>query len=282
MQRKYLTLFVVVGWVCSSGAQCTPHFRPAATNQAPVAFYGTPTLQQVVEVINANTSRVQQLQSYDAKLSIAGLPALQTNIALERPQRFRLQAQTGLTGTELDLGSNDELFWFWAKRNEPAAVYYARHQEFGGGVANQVLPLPPQWLISALGLIDLNPNDQISGPFPREPNRLEIRVVEPGVSGVLTRVIVIDNQRGHVLEQHVYDQSGQLLATAISSNHEYDTSTGTSLPRHVDIQLPPAQISFSLDIKGYNINQLYADASQLWSMPRLDGHPYVDLMRLPR
>lgn len=271
-----LTLFV------GSGATCNKFTRAPATNPAPVAFYGTPTLEQVVRVINSNTSRVQQLQSTSGKLSVAGLPALQANLALERPQRFRLQAGFGLTGgTELDLGSNDELFWFWAKRNDPEAVYYARHAEFHGGTANEVLPLPPQWLITTLGLIELQPTSQVSGPFVKQAGQLEIQTVESGVSGPLRRTLVLDDQRGHILEQHVHDANGVVLAVARAADFEYDAASGAAIPKRVAIELPPAQLAFTLEMDGYRINQLYADGAQLWSMPTLNGYPYVDLMRMP-
>ena len=52
---------------------------------------------------------------------------LSGNIAAERPGRFRLTAGTAVTGQEIDLGSNDELFWMWVRRNQPPAVYFCRH-----------------------------------------------------------------------------------------------------------------------------------------------------------
>ena len=42
--------------------------------------------------------------------------------------RCGCRRRTALTGPEVDLGSNDELFWFWVRRNEPPAVYFARHR----------------------------------------------------------------------------------------------------------------------------------------------------------
>ena len=48
--------------------------------------------------------------------------------------------------SELDVGSNDELFWFWIKRNKPRALFYCRHDQFGSSNARQMIPVDPGWL----------------------------------------------------------------------------------------------------------------------------------------
>ena len=53
------------------------------------------------------------------------------------PRRVRLQAETSATGPEVDLGSNEEVFWFWVNRNEPPAVYFDRHSQRAGSAAQK-------------------------------------------------------------------------------------------------------------------------------------------------
>ena len=255
-------------------------FRSPQSPQSPAVFFGQPTLNQVLDVVNANTARVNQLQTSGATLSVTGVPTLQCDIALERPLRFRMTAGTRITGNELDLGSNDNLFWFWARRNQEPVVYFARHSEFRSAAAAQIMPVPPSWIIDALGLVQLANDGSTSGPFFAGSGRLEVHAKTSGAGGVLNRTVVVDDQRGYVLEQRVYDESGQLLATSITSGHYYDPSLGVTLPRQIDIQLPPAQMAFTLSISGYRVNQLSADGLQLWSMPQKDGHQVVDLARL--
>ena len=274
-------------WLCSavvlfsvSGATCPRGFQAPQGPAAPTVFYGTPSLDQIIQVVNNNTARINQLQTTGATLSVTGVPPLQCDIALERPLRFRLTAGTRITGNELDLGSNDNVFWFWARRNEDPIIYFARHAEFQNGAVAEILPVPPSWIMEALGLVQLAADESTSGPFPRGIGRLEIRSTGAGTQGDLTRLVVIDDQRGFVLEQSVYDAHGRLLASAAASNHQYDATFGVSLPRQIDIQLPPAQMAFSIKTSGYLINQLSADGLQLWSMPEKEGHMLVDLATL--
>ena len=111
-------------------------------------------LEQVIAAVNRNNSQIQALFSDSATLSGPGYPTLRAHIAYQRPRNFRLRADTGLTGPEVDLGSNDQLFWFWIKRNQPPAVYFCRHDQFPTSRARQMIPIDPNWLIEALGTLE--------------------------------------------------------------------------------------------------------------------------------
>ena len=72
-----------------------------------------PTREQIIAAVEDNTSRVRSYSASQAVLSVPGVPRLSAQVACEPPRRFRLRAQTSLTGNELDIGSNDDLFWLW-------------------------------------------------------------------------------------------------------------------------------------------------------------------------
>ena len=68
---------------------------------------------------------------------------------------MRLRLVAGLpigTGREIDLGSNDELFWFWIRRNDPPGVYYCRHAEFASSPISRELAVDPHLVAQAFGL----------------------------------------------------------------------------------------------------------------------------------
>jgi hypothetical protein len=260
----------------ASGASCPPRLWRPQHEPTPIAFQTRPTLEQIIDYVNSGTSRVNQLQTTGAWLSTDGMVvSLRANIALERPKRFRLQA--GMAGPEIDIGSNDEVFWFWAKRGDPAAIYFCRHDQFQYAAARQVLPVQPDWIAEALGLVYFDPTLDHRGPFPRGADQLEIHSIIPSPEGNLTKVTVLDAQHAWVLQQQIYDSRKQLLASAIASRHRYDPIAGVSLPRQVDIQLPPAQLSFRIQVVDYLVNQLSSNPQQLWSMPQIEGYPLIDL-----
>ena len=115
------------------------------------------------------------------------------------------------------------------------------------------------------------------GPYAHGPGRFEIRSRISSADGPVTRVTVLDERYGWLLEQHFYNAQGQLLASSAAANHRYYPEVGVSLPHHVAVQLPPPNSSFQIDVQDYTINQLNSDAAQLFTMPTPNGYPLVDL-----
>lgn len=285
MNSRVQLIWLALGAVLCSAGFGPCHLFPAASGPpAPVVFFKTPTLEEIVQYRNMNAAQVRQLQASGATLSVRGAPSLRADLALETPKRFRLRAGTAFTGSEMDMGSNDDLFWIWVKRNQPPAIYYARHDQFQNSPAKEFLPVEPHWLSEALGLVSFDPSHQHQGPFPAGPGRLEIRSVVPSPAGALVKATVIHEQYGYVLEQRVYDAKQKLLAAAFASQHRFDPQSGVALPYSVDVQIPPAQLAFTLEVNEYSINRLYDDPAQLWAMPQIEGAPAVDLAdpRMPR
>ncbi len=267
-------LWLVLLLVCSGGASCRQWVRPAAP-QSPIAFSGPPTLDDVIYAVNANSFKVRQLSTESATLSTAGAPALRASLSIERPLRLRLRGR--LIGQELDLGSNDELLWFWARSDPEHSLYYAYHEQFVQGATNNILPVGPDWLIEAVGLINLEPSGLHEGPLQRPDGGCEIRSRLDRRGVAFTRVLVIDSKYGWVREQQVLDSAGRLLAVARNSNHRFYPEAGVTLPHRVHIELPPTQLSFQLEVSRYSVNQLSGDPNELFRRPDYDGYRLVNL-----
>jgi hypothetical protein len=232
--------------------------------------------------VNQNSSRVQSISANGVTITIPdmmGLPLLSGNMAAERPGRFRLTAGTIAT-QELDIGSNDELFWMWVRRNQPPALYFCRHAQFANSNIRQFMPIEPAWLLAAMGIVDIDPASVIEGPIPsaRGQGTVELRSWLPSASGRLQRVTVIDARRAWVIEQDVYDQSGTtLLASARADSHRYYEREQVSLPDRVTVQLPTANLRMTINLGVVQINQLAPNSGQLWTLPTYDGYQPVDL-----
>ncbi len=273
---RWVAAVALWGLFCAGGASC-PRARDLTNDNAPILLHPDATLEQVIRVVNANSAPVRQLQSEGARLQVPGLPSLEATYALERPRRFRLRAETRLTGPELDLGSNDSVYWLWVKRQQNGAVFWGRHDQFQYSAARSLLPVSPDWLVQAIGVVQLEPTGQHQGPYRVRPGQLEIRSQVDSPTGPMTRVTVVDDQRGWVLAQYLSNPSGETLATANASGFRYYSQFAVSLPRHVKIGLPTIQLQFHLRTERHLINQLPPDPGQLWTMPRMPSYPYVDL-----
>ena len=263
----------------SSGATCN-RMRRSSDVLAPAAFAAPPTLAELIYAVNANTGRVQSLQTDSASLSTPGYPSLRATIAMERPRRFRLRGNFLGLGPELDVGSNDEIVWFWAKSNPEPAVYYARHEQLAAAAMQQLVPLDPAWLMDAFGLVQIEPGGQHEGPVTRPDGALEIRSLV-GRSGEYVRTLVIDSKYGWIVQQSVTDRAGQLVVSAKAGEYRYDPVVGVSLPHRVEVQVPRAQLSFVVDVSQYSVNQLAGDPQQLWSLPQMEGYSLTNLAETP-
>jgi hypothetical protein len=238
----------------------------------------SPSLEQVIQAVNANRSRIQSFETNQAALSGPGWPTLRASIAFERPWRLRVRGDIGLTGPEIDLGSNDDLFWFWVRRNQPPALFYCRHDRYATCPARQMIPVDPEWLIEALGVAQLDPGLPYEGPPRLLPNgRLELRAIRQTPDGPTTKITRIDAARAWILEQYVYDSQGRLRASAIADGYRRDPASGLAMPTAVRIEVPPARFSLRIDLGNVQINRLQGDRGPLWEMPRFAGYPAIDL-----
>lgn len=252
-------------------------FRPRVAETLPTVLPPSPSLDQVMAAINRNSANIYNFQADRAVLSGPHFPSLRATIVFERPLRLRLRAGTGITGLELDLGSNDELFWVWVRRDPH--LYFCRHAEFGQSPAGQEFPLEPRWVVDALGLVELDPASPHEGPHLVDANRLRIVSRLPTPAGMRTRVLIIDSQTAVVLEQLLYDAQGRLLASAKALRHRRDPLTGLIMPQSVQIESPVFELAFQLDLGAVRINRPLEVTPDIWQMPRYEGWVPVDLAR---
>jgi hypothetical protein len=284
LNRSLLQLLGVSVLLCASGATCqrsmlvNPFALPGPT--APEVLAEGAMRDQIIAAVNENSARIRSLSVTGAAITIPdtlGLPLLSGNIAAERPGRFRLTAGTTF-GQEIDVGSNDELFWLWVRRNQPPAVYICRHDKFATSNIRQLMPVEPSWLLAAMGIVELDPASVFNGPLPHGDGTVELRSWLPSASGRLQRVTVIDARRAWIVEQHVYDEAGTtLLASAVAPSHRYYPVEQVSLPDRVLIRLPVSGLAFEINLGAMQVNQLAGDRRQLWALPAFEGYPQHDL-----
>lgn len=281
MNRYGLYLVIAMVLFNAAGATCAKH-RTIKEFQPEVVWKEVPTIEQVMEQVNGSR-RIQQLQSstITLKLDSPGTPALSANLSIERPQRLRLQARVSrLMGNELDMGSNEQVFWLQTMRPQPT-LFYAQHQQFAQLTARKVLPVSPDWIIEALGLPEVNPADVHEGPIQRADGLIEVRSQIGTALGNTRRILVLDRS-GLVREITLYDAQGNLVAQAKQSEHQNYPAVNYALPHHVQIRLLPAgepEINFDIDVGFYLVNELMGNDPQRWTMPDPAGLSVIDLVQ---
>lgn len=278
-----LALPLVAVLFSASGATC-PQFVNTYGVSQPRVLPPAATLTDVITTINNNSARIQSLWTDDATISVPSvplMPSLRAHLYLDRPRHFRLLGETMLTGSEADLGSNDDLFWFWAKRSPQPAVFYCRHDQFETSLARSLLPVEPEWVIEALGIVTLDSAGQYSAPVHSGQGRLRFETAVETAHGRMTKVTEVDESQGWIVGQHLYDNQRRLVASALASKHGREPVTGVALPARVEIQTPASgaspQFTMRLDLRGVRVNQLPANQQQLWTLPNYQGSSPINL-----
>ena len=277
--RVRLAFVAVLLLVAGSGASCPNVLRGYQVGIMPLprTLPANPTRGQIIAAVEDNTRRVRSYMASQAVLSVPGVPRLSAQVACEPPRRFRLRAQTSLTGNELDLGSNDDLFWLWIRRHEPPIMLFCRHDRYAESSARRLLPIRADWMPELLGLVRFDPNDQHEGPFLTADGRLEIRSTIESPDGPLLKSTLLHATTGLVEEQHLFTAAGERLASVRLSRHRVDPTSGAALPRLVEISWPASGVEFKLELTSLVINAPAGDPGQLWQMPAYEGYEPVDM-----
>ncbi len=284
---RWLMLSIVAILVCTqTGCQVFRRFgtRP---QPVPVVFNGTPSLDELLGKLNANASAVRQLDA-NIKLSMAGMPKLKGKLQLERPNRIRMKAGVlGVAELGVDVGSNNELFWVWARAslpNQTPAIYYARHDQYQNSQIRAALPLEPQWLIDATGLVEFSPNDTHQGPFPGPNGFLKLISTRQTVAGPITRQTLIEPRSARIYQQTIYDATGRRVAYSDSSEFRMYADEQVSLPHKIVLHVfgPDGTEAAVLTVSAdeFRINSLFGDPDRMWSMPDPEGVRMINLAEM--
>lgn len=263
------TLFVV--WV-AGGAACSRQQRIQDFQPPPVVFESVPTLEGLAEMVN-RTDEIRKLQSNSTTVTAPDFSGkgLSSTLILERDKHFRLRGKLSPLPTVLvDLGSNDEVFWFQTPDGMQKILYYAEHEAYAKQTERMVLPVDPTWLIDALGLVHLDPATVTEGPTRRPDGKLEVRSQIAMAGGNYRRLYVIDDKTAVVTEQYLYDTSDRLVARAIASDHRFYQEVQCSMPHRIDIHLQPdvgPPMALEIEVGTYSINQILSGDPQLFTMP---------------
>jgi len=276
---RSIGLLVVVAALAASGASCPQALRGYQVGVSPLprVLPAQASLEQIVATVHDNTRRVRSYLAPQAVLAVPGVPRLSAQVACEPPRRFRLRAQTAVTGNELDIGSNDDLFWLWIRRHEPPVMLFCRHDAYAQSAARKLLPLRADWMPELLGLVNFRAEDKHEGPYVLPDGRLEIRSRMVAPEGDMLKSTILDATTGLVMEQHLFTVAGERLASVRTSRHRVDPQSGAALPRLVEVSWPASGVEFQLELNTITTNAPASDPGQLWQMPSYEGYTPVNL-----
>ncbi|MFO1019531.1 MAG: hypothetical protein U0903_02345 [Planctomycetales bacterium] len=268
-------LSLTPGCAWSRFGQHNAQTAPVSTNMQ------SASKEELVAHINQNIAKTPRWRCTDVRISAHGRLGLgmqlSAMLAVEEPKNFRLVAHSAGGLTEVDLGSNEERFWFYVRQADQPGVYTAKHEQTEEAMKYLPLPIQPEWFAEALGVIPLNAEEVELKPHEKNP-RLAYLVStrQNGGQKPVQLVSVVDKSRGLIMEQRLSSPKGEVIATARMSNHKQHPESGAVIPYQVDINWPQAKMGMTMVLGRVDIDDT-PFASQTFDMPQLKNAPVREL-----
>lgn len=260
-------------------------FSPRATAE-PCVLAADASSEEIIDALNNNITKLYAWRSTDVKITAkqGGVPmSFSASLAVESPRKLRLIVNS-IAGSEVDLGSNPERFWFWMRRGEPHGVMTASYDDLSDGRPIGPLPFQPEWLIAALGVVpwtssDFTMHEQPAAPRSGNDVRHVAFVSEQSTpqGRAVKRTMIVDACHGTIREHSLHDSTGRLVAQVTLSHYQRDPS-GVRLPHRVELTWPETGVELSLKIGHIEVNPASV-SEQTWSMPSYPDSPVIDLTK---
>jgi hypothetical protein len=222
----------------------------------------------ILEEVNTRNEKIKDF-ACDNLHVVAQMPnkrpvKLNGNVYYEKEKKFRLQLDS-ILGSELDVGSDGNSFWFWSRRLKEPGLYWAYHKDFNK--TKLKTPFNPFWLSNCLGIDKIDYKNAIidsGGSRWRVINNTVNAHNEP-----VTVVIYVNPQTKLITGHGMYDTSNKLVASTEIQSFD------NGLPSKMTFMWHKENASMIWTLKGVGIN-VGIDSSK-WSMP--NKTPKFDMSR---
>ena len=160
-------------------------------------------ISKLIDSINIDNSNI----TYENfKIDIKGSPFdARANLNYEKENNFRMISNS-IAGKELDIGMNQEHFWFWSKRMKPSSLYYAKNEDVGKTRLKS--PLNPIWLKSCIGVSEINKEAVQTG---YREKFVYIRKIIQTSEGIVKRTTLIDPETERVIGNYLHRMNGNII-----------------------------------------------------------------------
>jgi hypothetical protein len=239
------------------------------------------TQAELVNYLNNNTKKILAWRTTRATIATHGqglVPTVNATVAVESPRNFRLVATNPMGGNEVDLGSNQEHFWFWNRRSAEKYVYQAQHDVEAERMRRFPIPFQPDWIMESLGVIEIDPDQELTmQPGPAGSHIVFLTADRISPQGVKVRkMTAVDLCHGVVREHVLYDARGPMIARAVLNNHYRDKTSGCVLPRTIDLEWRQANLRLTMNLPEIEVNPSRI-SPQTWTIPDIRDYPILDM-----
>ncbi len=233
-----------------------PHRRDTGSSTA-VTDDRLPTTEALVGYLNRNAERVgaNALQcknlTIDCKANGQAV-GLGGSMMCQKPRSFRLMAKV-VGQPAVDIGSNQDEFWYWISKNEPPYLFHCSYDALSKG-ANIPFPFQPDMVVTALGIANYDPSKTYQLNAPPKANYYElIESITSPQGQPMQKVVVFDRSerfppQPQVIAHVLRDSKGNIICKATIESVQQNRDTGAILPRKVTFSWPAQKLEMKMEL----------------------------------
>ncbi|MBQ2789632.1 MAG: hypothetical protein IJE97_08335, partial [Thermoguttaceae bacterium] len=188
-------------------------------------------------------------------------------IAFERPGNLRVVGSAPTMGRVVDVGCNEERFWFWSDFQNSDELYFCRHDQYQNSAAARVLPLDPTWFPEAFGVVELKDDELVDGPTRQGDGSLLVTVKKARADGVYLKRVYFEPKTAAILRQDVQAPNGETIVSIRCKRSVYLDEPGVVLPQKLEIECPRADDALVLDMGTPLLNDSSKIAEKAFQQP---------------
>lgn len=254
---------------------------------------GPPTAEQLLAYQRSNAELIQSMQSrsVDLECKQGSMGAsLEATLHTRKPRDFRLIAKSVISD-EVDLGSNNNEFWYWVKRGDPKTVFRCGYEDFDNGTARMPFPFQPEYVLEALGMAVTGTPEKCRVVAHAETCDLIEDAVIQGkpvrkVTVFRRQPVPVDQMRKgtpQVTEHQLQDATGHVIVAArIESVQLVDVGKVSAVvPKLVRLVCPDEKVILTMKIDRPTLNQPMTpeQSNNLFTRSKLSHLQTFDLAR---
>lgn len=239
-----------------------------------------------VSYLNENAGRMQSVRVEELLTDVTvGFQSfsLRGQMVAQKQRNFRMSAK--VAGQQVvDLGSNDQEFWYWISKADPPYQIYCSYKDLNEGrVRKMPFPFQPEWVMEAMGLAQYGPAEK----YKIESDAENVKLVEKTTSpqGQAVRKVIVMKRRPMVAPAPqvtdfllLDDATGKEICAAHIKETQIDRATGALLPRRMELRWPAERMKMALKLDGVNVNiQTFAT---MFQRERMNGVASFNLAKM--
>ncbi len=240
-----------------------------------------PKVEDLVRYLNDNAKLISDDDALKCTNLSIDCKADRQNIGLggmmmcQKPRNFRLMAKV-LSQQAVDIGSNNEEFWYWISKNEPPYLFHCSYEALARG-ARVPFPFQPDMIVTALGIAPYDPNKNYKLNVPRGKNYFELIEQATSPQGQpIQKVVAFNAKRAvppepQVIAYALRDDKGKDICIAHIKSVQREPKTGAILPHAIKFEWPAQKLSMTLEMNNLQVITMdNATASRLFTRKNLN------------